>query len=71
MPQATDASSEDPDEALDLTDLDPELVDIFAEESGDLLDHSDGLLAQLRENPHEREPLVGLQRNLHTQIIAF
>jgi len=64
--QATDASSEDPDEALDLTDLDPELVDIFAEESGDLLDHSDGLLAQLRENPHEREPLVGLQRNLHT-----
>lgn len=64
--QASAASSEDPDEALDLTDLDPELVDIFAEESGDLLDHSDGLLAQLRENPHERESLIGLQRNLHT-----
>jgi chemosensory pili system protein ChpA (sensor histidine kinase/response regulator) len=41
-------------------------VDIFTEESGDLLDHSDGLLAQLRENPHERELLVGLQRDLHT-----
>ena len=41
----------DPDEALDLTDLDPELVDIFCEEGGDLLDHSDGLLAQLREGP--------------------
>ncbi|GAA4998598.1 response regulator [Pseudoluteimonas lycopersici] len=64
--QATTASGEDPDEALDLTDLDPELVDIFTEESGDLLDHSDGLLAQLRENPHERELLVGLQRDLHT-----
>ncbi|QWF15944.1 Hpt domain-containing protein [Lysobacter capsici] len=56
----------DPDEALDLSELDPELVDIFVEEGGDLLDHSDGLLAQLREAPNEREPLVGLQRDLHT-----
>ncbi|KGQ18707.1 Chemotaxis protein CheY [Lysobacter dokdonensis DS-58] len=56
----------DPDEALDITDLDPELVDIFCEEGGDLLDHSDGLLAHLRENPSEREHLVGLQRDLHT-----
>ncbi|WP_425491593.1 response regulator [Cognatiluteimonas sedimenti] len=60
------ASAEDPDEPLDLSDLDPELVDIFVEESVDLLDHSDGLLAQLREAPGEREPLVGLQRDLHT-----
>ncbi|HEU4773977.1 MAG TPA: response regulator, partial [Lysobacter sp.] len=60
------AAVEDPDEALDLTDLDPELVDIFVEEAGDLLDHSDGLLAQLRETPGEREPLIGLQRDLHT-----
>jgi len=60
------AASEDPDEAFDLGDLDPELVDIFVEEAGDLLDHSDGLLAQLREHPTEREPLVGLQRDLHT-----
>ena len=56
----------DPDAALDLSELDPELVDIFVEEGGDLLDHSDGLLAQLREAPNEREPLVGLQRDLHT-----
>ena len=56
----------DPDDALDLSELDPELVDIFVEEGGDLLDHSDGLLAQLREAPNEREPLVGLQRDLHT-----
>ncbi|MDN5782100.1 MAG: chemotaxis protein CheW, partial [Luteimonas sp.] len=60
------AASGDPDEAFDLGDLDPELVDIFVEEAGDLLDHSDGLLAQLRDNPTERESLVGLQRDLHT-----
>ena len=62
----TAATADDPDEALDLSGLDPELVDIFVEESSDLLDHSDGLLAQLRETPNEREPLVGLQRDLHT-----
>ncbi|MDI9238906.1 Hpt domain-containing protein [Lysobacter sp. LF1] len=60
------ATAEDPDEALDLSELDPELVDIFVEEASDLLDHSDGLLAQLREAPTERESLVGLQRDLHT-----
>lgn len=59
-------ASVDPDTAFDLSGLDPELVDIFVEEAGDLLDHSDGLLAQLRDAPGEREPLVGLQRDLHT-----
>jgi len=60
------SGSEDPDEALDLTGLDPELVDIFVEEGADLLDHSDGLLAHLRAAPDSREPLIGLQRDLHT-----
>ncbi|MFC3552362.1 Hpt domain-containing protein [Lysobacter cavernae] len=60
------AANEDPDEALDLSELDPELIDIFVEEASDLLDHSDSLLAQLRQAPGEREPLVGLQRDLHT-----
>nr|WP_281781115.1 Hpt domain-containing protein [Lysobacter auxotrophicus] len=60
------AGADDPDEALDLSELDPELVDIFVEEASDLLDHSDGLLAQLREAPTERETLVGMQRDLHT-----
>jgi chemosensory pili system protein ChpA (sensor histidine kinase/response regulator) len=63
---ASATSTEDPDEALDMSELDPELVDIFVEEGGDLLDHSDGLLAQLRESPTDREPMVGLQRDLHT-----
>ncbi|MEJ7745289.1 MAG: response regulator, partial [Luteimonas sp.] len=60
------ASGDDPDVPLDLTDLDPELVDIFVEEGGDILDHSDGLLSLLRDAPNEREPLIGLQRDLHT-----
>ncbi|MGQ4660127.1 Hpt domain-containing protein [Lysobacter sp. F6437] len=60
------AAVADPDEALDLEGLDPELVDIFVEEGGDLLDHSDAMLAELREEPSSRESLVGLQRDLHT-----
>jgi chemosensory pili system protein ChpA (sensor histidine kinase/response regulator) len=63
---ASATSSEDPDEALDMSGLDPELVDIFVEEGGDLLDQSDGLLAQLRDAPEDREAMVGLQRELHT-----
>src|SRR5690606_35157075 len=59
-------ADEDPDEEFDLTGLDAELVDIFVEEGRDLLDHSDGLLAQLRESVDDREALVGLQRDLHT-----
>ncbi|HQA01153.1 MAG TPA: response regulator, partial [Thermomonas sp.] len=64
--QATAAAAEDPDEALDTSDLDVELVDIFVEEGGDLLDHSDGLLSQLREQTEDQELIVGLQRDLHT-----
>ncbi len=63
---ASAAAAEDPDEALDLSGLDPELLDIFTEEAGDLLDHSDGLLAQLREAPESRDIIAGLQRDLHT-----
>ena len=56
----------DPDVALDMHDLDSELIDIFVEEGRDLLDHSDQLLVLLRENPDEREVIGGLQRDLHT-----
>jgi chemosensory pili system protein ChpA (sensor histidine kinase/response regulator) len=64
VPLAVDP--EDPDAALDTSDLDVDLLDIFLEESGDLLDHSDGLLASLRDNTNDRELVVGLQRDLHT-----
>ncbi len=56
----------DPDEPLDLTDVDPELLDIFVEETTDVLDHADGLLSRLRDAPTDREPVTGLQRDLHT-----
>jgi chemosensory pili system protein ChpA (sensor histidine kinase/response regulator) len=55
-----------PDDALDFTELDRDLVDIFVEEGNDLLDHSDGLLAKLRDNPEDRTLVTGLQRDLHT-----
>ncbi|MGN6111961.1 MAG: Hpt domain-containing protein [Luteimonas sp.] len=51
---------------LDVTGLDVDLIDIFVEDSVDLLDHSDTLLAQLHAAPAERDAVVGLQRDLHT-----
>ncbi|MFY0446623.1 Hpt domain-containing protein [Xanthomonas codiaei] len=51
---------------LNFDQLDGELVDIFVEEGRDLLDHSDGLIARMRETPDDREVLNGLQRDLHT-----
>jgi len=51
---------------LDFNELDRELVDIFVEEGVDLLDHIDGLLQELRADPTAREPIIGLQRDLHT-----
>ncbi|HET6906531.1 MAG TPA: Hpt domain-containing protein [Rhodanobacteraceae bacterium] len=55
-----------PEGKLDLPDIDPDLLDIFTQEGTELLDHSDGLLAILRDAPENREPVVGLQRDLHT-----
>ena len=64
VPLAIDPT--DPDDELDTSDLDVELLDIFLEESNDILDHSDGLLANLREHTDDRELVTGLQRDLHT-----
>ncbi len=63
---AVTAAPAAPDDALDFTELDRDLVDIFVEEGNDLLDHSDGLLAKLRETPDDRSLVTGLQRDLHT-----
>lgn len=60
------AGDVDPDGPLDLPDMDMDLLDIFVEEAVDILDHSDGEMAQLRENPEDREPVASLQRDLHT-----
>ncbi|MBO9717232.1 MAG: response regulator, partial [Pseudoxanthomonas sp.] len=51
---------------LDFAELDRDLVDIFVEEGVDLLDHIDGLIQALREDTTAREPIIGLQRDLHT-----
>ena len=56
----------DPPGALDLPDLDVELLDIFVEEGTDILDHADGLMAELRQTPENREIVAALQRDLHT-----
>jgi len=64
VPDAGDRT--DPDEALDVTDIDVDLLEIFLEEAGDLLDHSDGLMARLRDGDDDPELVVGLQRDLHT-----
>ena len=51
---------------LDFSEMDRDLVDIFVEEGVDLLDHVDGLIQELRADTAAREPIIGLQRDLHT-----
>ena len=55
-----------PDGPLQVADVDDDLLDIFAQEGADILDHADTVVAKLREAPHERAFLVDLQRDLHT-----
>ncbi len=55
-----------PEGALDKPDLDKDLMEIFIEESRDLLDHADGVMARLRQAPQAREYMVDLKRDLHT-----
>ena len=64
VPTARDEA--DPEADLDVTDLDTELLDLFLEETNDILDHSDGMLARLRDRIDDRETIVNLQRDLHT-----
>ena len=60
------ADDPQPDGKLELPDLDADLLEIFVQEGADILDHSDGLMARLREAPQDRELITGLQRDLHT-----
>lgn len=57
---------EQPEGRLELPEMDEDLLDIFVLEGNDILDQSDTTMARLRETPHERELLGGLQRDLHT-----
>ena len=56
----------DPIGPLDLPDMDVELLDIFAEEGVDILDHADGMMVRLRQSPEDKEAVASLQRDLHT-----
>lgn len=55
-----------PDGKLDLPDIDEDLLEIFVQEAADILDHSDSMMARLRESPQDRDLVTGLQRDLHT-----
>ena len=55
-----------PEGRLELPEMDQDLLDIFVQEGNDILDHSDSVMAQLRDAPQDRELIVNLQRDLHT-----
>ena len=58
-----------PEEMGDLhpmPEIDEDLLEIFIQEATEILDHADALMARLRESPHDREIVTGLQRDLHT-----
>ncbi|MBL0027741.1 MAG: Hpt domain-containing protein [Rhodanobacteraceae bacterium] len=57
---------QNPEGSLELPDMDEDLLEIFVQEGGDILDAADTMMARLREQPHEREIVSGLQRELHT-----
>ena len=64
LPQLADDAQ--PDGKLELPDMDEDLLEIFVQEGTDILDHSDSLMAKLREAPQDRDLVTGMQRDLHT-----
>ena len=60
------AEDENPVGTLDIADMDEDLLEIFVQEANDILDNSDTMMARLRQDPQEREIVIGLQRELHT-----
>ena len=47
-------------------DIDPDLLEVFAEEAREILDHADEALAQWRAEPADLAQVPSLQRDLHT-----
>ncbi|MBX3689875.1 Hpt domain-containing protein [Dokdonella sp.] len=60
------ADDPQPDGPLVLGDIDDDLLDVFVAEGTDILDHSDGVVAQFRSRPQDPELIAALQRDLHT-----
>jgi len=65
-PAAPLADDPQPEGALAAGDVDDDLLDVFVAEGEDILDHSDGVVAQLRARPRDPELISALQRDLHT-----
>ncbi|WP_267222593.1 Hpt domain-containing protein [Dyella silvae] len=57
---------EESEHLLELGQIDPDLLEIFVEEAREILDHSDGVLAQWRAEPMATQYLGELLRDLHT-----
>ncbi len=66
--QATQAEAHEAsgDNVLVPSQIDPDLLEIFIEEAREILDHSDGVLAEWRAEPSAIEHVGELQRDLHT-----
>ncbi len=56
----------EPELARDMPEIDEELLEVFLQEAGELLDHCDGVMAGLHQGPHGADALSALQRDLHT-----
>ncbi|WP_201313668.1 Hpt domain-containing protein [Dyella sp. EPa41] len=61
-----EVEDEDGEGMVSPSQIDPDLLEIFIEEAREILDHSDGVLAQWRVEPTESAHLAELQRDLHT-----
>lgn len=68
-PEEAESSAEEPAEARGRAEADradPELVEVFLEEGGEILDQADGHMQAWRKKPDDREVITELQRDLHT-----
>jgi len=64
--EAPESKVDVPAEDDSLTDFDPEIAAIFAEEAAEILDAADSSLIRLSNNFRDPEPLSELLRHLHT-----
>ena len=51
---------------LESPDIDDDLLEVFLQEAGELLDHCDGVMADLHDNGPSGRSLEAMQRDLHT-----
>ncbi|MCA1779651.1 MAG: response regulator, partial [Xanthomonadaceae bacterium] len=66
-PESIAASGESSDLIpIDYQSLDEELLELFIEEAHELLEHSDDLMRQWRDQPEDRNIVTALQRDVHT-----